>query len=120
MKKAGKRQGSVIDSRLAFYWIPESFKVFLDLPLEISKERILKNLQTNKLRAESEGTADVEKIYKKITERLQSERTRYKKLYGILNHTDKKNYDLVVDTNKNNLQEVAEIIVKKYRNWLNN
>ena len=119
VREAGERQGSVIDSRLAFHWIPESFKVFLDLPLEISKERILKDFEENKLRQASEKQSkDPDEVYEKITKRLESERKRYKELYGILDHTDKKNYDLVIDTNKNNLKQVVDIIVREYKKWI--
>ncbi len=117
VRKAGTGEKLVIDSRLGFHWIPESFKVFLDLPLEISKERILNNLKHNKLRQESEGMADAEGVYKKITERLESEKKRYKELYNI-DHTDKTNFDLVIDTNENNLEKVIATIVSEYRNWL--
>lgn len=117
VRNAGTGEKLVIDSRLAFHWIPNSFKVFLDLPLEISKERILNNLKHNKLRQQSEGIADIDEIYKKITERLESEKKRYKELYSI-DHTDKSNFDLVVDTNKNNLEEVVEIILAGYKKWL--
>lgn len=119
VRNAGTGEKLVIDSRLAFHWIPDSFKVFLDLPLEISKERILRNLQHNKLRQESEGMADAEGVYKKITERLESERKRFKELYNV-DHTDKTNFDLVVDTNRNNLTEVVEIILAEYKKWQNN
>src|SRR3989338_6787017 len=50
IKKLGYRSEIVIDSRTAFHFIPEAFKVYLDLPLEIAKERILNNLQENDLR----------------------------------------------------------------------
>lgn len=118
VKNAGEKENTVIDSRLAFHWIPESFKVYLDLPMEISKERILANLKINKLRAESEGKASREEIYKKITERLQSERKRYKELYGIEDHTAHGNFDLVIDTNKNNLKQVVDVVISEYKKWL--
>ena len=118
-RKAGEGEKLVIDSRLAFHWIPNSFKVFLDLPLEISKERILSNLKHNKLRQDSEGIADADGVYKKITERLESEKKRYKELYNI-DYTDKSNFDLVVDTNKNNLEEVVKIILTEYKKWREN
>ena len=116
VRKAGEMENIVIDSRLAFHWIPNSFKVYLDLPTEIAKDRIANNLKTNKLRQESEGHSNVEEIYKKITERLESEKKRYMDLYKV-DHTDKQNFDLIVDTNKNNLEQVVEIIVKGYKNW---
>ncbi len=119
VRKTGEMSKVVIDSRLAFHWIPDSFKVFLDLPLEISKERILNSLKTNALRQKSEGQANIEEIYAKITARLESERKRYLALYNI-NHTDKNNFDLVIDTNKNNLEQVVQIILESYKNWLSN
>lgn len=119
VRKAGENTDIVIDSRLAFHWIPESFKVYLDLPPEIAKERILTNLKVNILRKQSENSENAEEIYEKIIRRLESEKKRYKELYNI-DHTNKSNYDLVIDTDKNNLKEVIEIILKEYRNWREN
>ncbi len=117
VKKAGEMNEVVIDSRLAFHWIPESFKVYLDLPPEISKSRILNNLKENPLRRQSEESLTEEEIYEKITHRLESEKKRFKEMYGV-EHTDKNNFDLVIDTDKNNLEEVAGKIVSEYKNWI--
>jgi cytidylate kinase len=106
----------VIDSRTAFHWIPESFKVYLDLPPEIAKNRILNNLKENKLRQESEKVSTLEEVYAKMSERFESEQKRYWDLYKI-NNTDKNQYDLVVDTNKNNLEQVVDIIISEYKKW---
>jgi len=116
VKKAGEMQKIVIDSRLAFHWIPESFKVYLDLAPEIAKTRISNDLKENALRKQSENSSSVEEIYGKITSRLESEKKRYQELYGI-DHTDKNNFDLIIDTNKNNLEEVVNIIVTEYKKW---
>lgn len=118
VKKAGEQNKIVIDSRLAFHWIPDSFKVYLNLPPEIARERILNNLKENELRRESESSTSPEEIEAKINLRLASEKKRYKDLYGIENHTDPKNFDLVVDTNKNNLEQVVDIVVSEYQKWL--
>lgn len=120
VKKAGEQSKIVIDSRLAFHWIPDSFKVYLSLPPEIARERILNNLKENELRRESESSTSPEEIEKKIDARLASEKKRYKDLYGIENHTDPKNFDLVVDTNKNNLEQVVDIVVSEYQKWREN
>ncbi|HPS21265.1 MAG TPA: cytidylate kinase family protein [Candidatus Paceibacterota bacterium] len=117
VKKAGENTKLVIDSRLAFHWIPDSFKVFLDLSPEIAKNRILSDLKTNTLRKQSEDASSPEEIYKKITDRLESEKKRYMQLYNI-DYTDKNNYDLVINTDINNLEEVANIVVTGYKNWL--
>ena len=106
----------VIDSRTAFHWIPESFKVYLDLPPEIAKARILNSIKEDKLRAQSEQVSSEEDVYKKMSERFESEQKRYWELYKI-NNTEKSNYDLIVDTDKNNLEQVVDIVVSKYKKW---
>ena len=55
----------VIDSRTAYHWIPESFKVYLDLPPEIAKDRILNSIKENKLRELSEQASSAEEIFNK-------------------------------------------------------
>jgi len=118
VQKAGNMEKLVIDSRLAFHWIPESFKIFLDLPPEIAKERIYSSLQKNKLRKQSEQSENIDEVFDKIEHRLESEKKRYKELYNI-DHTDKNKFDLIIDTNKNSLQEVSEKVISEYKKWLN-
>src|ERR1035437_6878459 len=67
----------VIDSRTAFHWIPESFKVYLDLSPDIAKERILHNIKENALRAQSEQATTSEEVFQKMTARFESEQKRY-------------------------------------------
>lgn len=107
----------VLDSRLAFHFLHNSFKVFLDLAPEISKDRVISSLKNNNLRASSEGINTPEEVYLKIIERLESEKKRYKELYN-LDYTNKENFDLVIDTEKNNLDQVVGIILTEYQNWL--
>ncbi|MDP2947169.1 MAG: AAA family ATPase [Nanoarchaeota archaeon] len=106
----------VIDSRTAYHWIPESFKVYLDLPPEVAKVRILNSIKGDKLREQSEQVFSLEEVYEKMRERFESEQKRYWDLYKI-NNTDKNQFDLVIDTNKNNLNQVVEIIVSEYKKW---
>lgn len=120
VRKAGEKEKIVIDSRLAFHWIPMSFKVYLDLPPDIAKERILQNLSENPLRKQSEDSSTAEEIHQKIISRRESEKKRYKDLYGIEDHTAQSNFDLVIDTNKNNLEEVVHIIVREFKKWKEN
>lgn len=117
VKKTRDMENLVIDSRLAFHWIPESFKIFLDLPPEIAKDRIYKSFQKNKLRQQSEQSESIDEVFEKIKHRLTSEKKRYKDLYNI-DHTNKNNFDLIINTDKNSLEEVAEIVIREYKNWL--
>jgi cytidylate kinase len=109
----------VVDSRTAYHWVPSSFKVYLELSSNIAKGRILHSIKEDKLRAESEQVKNSEEVLEKMTERFQSEQKRYWDLYKIDN-TDMQQFDLVIDTNKNNLKEVIENIVSKYQKWLKN
>lgn len=109
----------VIDSRTAYHWIPESFKVYLDLSPEIAKDRVINSLKENPLRMQSEQVSTGEEAYKKMIERFESEQKRYWDLYKI-NNKDKKNFDLIIDTNKNNLEQVVDIIVSEYKKWKEN
>ena len=54
-----------------------------------------------------------------MIERFESEQKRFWDLYKIDN-TKKDQFDLVVDTDKNNLQEVVSIILREYKNWREN
>ena len=119
LRKMGENEKIVIDSRLAFHWMPESFKIYLDLPPEIAKDRILNDLEKNTLRQQSEKSSTSEEIYKKITIRLESEKKRYLEMYH-LDYTNKNNFDLVIDTNKNNLEQVVQIIISEYKKWREN
>jgi len=106
MRDLNKTEKIVVDSRLAFHWIPNSFKVYLDLPPEIAKNRILNNLKENKLRQQSEKeSSNLEEIYATMQKRLESEQKRYWDLYKIDN------------TDKNNLEQVVNIIVTEYKKW---
>lgn len=122
----GKQENIVLDSRLGFHFIPDSFKVFLELEPHIAAERILKNTQINPNR-KNEDTVNFDSVENILTSnetRLASERKRYKEIYGILDHTAHENFDLVLDTGSpeynNNVLAIVEAISKKYREWLGN
>lgn len=105
----------VIDSRTAFHWIPDSFKVFLDLKPEIAAERVFAQIKQEG-RLNQTGSSSAE-IYQNTLDRTASERKRYQNLYAI-DFTDRANYDLFVDTSKNSLEEVANIVYESYQKWL--
>jgi len=106
----------VIDSRTAWHWIPSSFKVFLDLEIQLAARRILSEMSEERLTSENIPRDPIE--YAKVLERrLELENKRYKALYDI-NPYDMTNYDLVVDTATNNIDQVAELVVNGFRDWL--
>jgi cytidylate kinase len=106
----------VIDSRTAWHWMPQSFKVYLDLDLEIAAKRILANMDPERLKVEDIPEKPSE-YAERLQARLDSETKRYMNLYQI-NPYDMSNYDLVVDTAKLDLEAVIETVTYTYKNWL--
>jgi cytidylate kinase len=108
----------VIDSRLGFYWIPESFKVFLWLSNEVAMARIYKDANLNTKRSSvGEESDDMSDIFDQVEERQQNERDRFRKRYGV-NPFDTSHFDLVVDTSRHSPQTVALTIFDMYKKWL--
>jgi len=108
----------VVDSRTAWHWMPNSFKVFLDLDLNTAAARILGKGSELSMRLKSEDIHQDPALYaEKLQRRLDSESRRYKALYDI-NPYDMQNYDLVIDTGTNNLDQVVEQLIAGYRHWL--
>ncbi len=109
------KDNMVIDSRIAWHWMPGSFKVFLNLDLEIAAARILRVLEQRK-GVNEDIPKDVKKYASALKNRLESENRRYKQLYDI-NPANLDNYDLVVDTDQNQLEEVIQAVLSNYREW---
>ena len=93
--------GFLIDSRLAWHFIPRSVKVFLDVSLEIATVRIFGARRGS----ESENT-DLVATSSAIERRLGSETQRYQGYYGI-DWLDPHHYDLVVDTSELSVSAVV-------------
>ncbi len=116
----GKKTEIVIDSRLGFYFIPESFKVFLELDPSVASERILKDKENNPNRHKEDNSAfdSKESIMESISNRLESERKRYQSLYNIEDLTNKSHFDLVINTSSTALEDVSKKIIEEYQKWL--
>ena len=116
----GKQSDIVIDSRLGFHFIPDSFRVYLDLLPETAAERILKDKESNPDRHKEDNRAfdTKEDIMKSIIDRQESERSRYDRIYNIKDVSCSDNYNLIIDTSKYTLEEVAQKITEEYKKWL--
>ena len=118
LRKLRDHNDIVVDARLGFYWIPESFKVYLDLSNDVAIARIFKDASINTLRSDSgEGSQTMSAVADQVEERMRSERIRFKKLYGI-NPYSTEHFDLVVDTARHSPQTVALAVFDTYRKWL--
>jgi CMP/dCMP kinase len=116
LRKLRNEQDIVIDSRLGFYWIPESFKVYLNLDIDVAIARIYKDMAENKARGVESGNSMTEVMHN-VKSRLKSEEERFTRLYGV-NPYRLENFDLVVDTSRHSPQTVALAIFDNYQKWL--
>jgi cytidylate kinase len=108
----------VIDSRLGFYWIPESFKVYLDLDMDVATARIFKDSVTNELREYNTGfDYSIQDVQKLVQARLDNEQRRFRALYGV-NPYSTANFDLVINTSRHSPQTVALTVFDTYKRWL--
>lgn len=115
LQKIGKKESDlVIDSRLAFHWIPDSFKVYLALDPDTAAERIFMHMKD--AGRVSEDATTVEEVFTSINRRYTSEQKRYMDLYGV-DPSEQKNFDLVVDTKANDLKTVIQIVTETYQKW---
>jgi len=102
----------IVDSRLAWFFIPTSFKVFLKTDVTVSASRISGDRQRG-----SEKYSSKEEAVKKIAARKASENKRYMELYGA-DCSDLNNFNLIIDTSFITPEEVANIILTEYNTWL--
>lgn len=103
----------IIDARLGFYAVPESFKVYLTVDITEAAKRAFNDPN----RKSTENLASIEEQKADIVKRYQIENERYWNLYHV-HKEDLSNYDLVIDTTKMTPQEVADKIEEEYKKWL--
>lgn len=96
-----------------WYAVPESFKVYLKVDIDIAAKRAL----ADETRKKTEEFLTLEEQKKDIEKRYQLENERYWNLYGVRKE-DESNYDFVLDTSNLTPEEVADILEKEYKKWL--
>jgi cytidylate kinase len=108
----------VIDSRLGFFWLPESFKVYLDIDMDTAAARIFSDMQDNKKRAKGAALmSTLGEVSWHVKKRMQEERKRYRRHYGI-DPYDSSRFDLVVNTERHSPETVALTVFDEYKKWL--
>ncbi|MBU2576742.1 MAG: cytidylate kinase family protein [Nanoarchaeota archaeon] len=94
----------VMDSRLGFHFISDSFKVFLKVDLSEAAKRIHGSAR------EGEKYFGVEEALEYLEKRILAEKIRYKQCYDIDFPCEEK-FDLVIDTTKKNPEEIVKEIL---------
>lgn len=98
----------IVDSRLAWHFIPDAYKVFLSVDPLVGAERVFEASRSDEFHGSLAEALD------NNLSRTRLEAVRYHTLYGI-ELRDYRNYDLVVDTSFASPQDVAATIEAGFR-----
>ncbi|MBR3134392.1 MAG: (d)CMP kinase [Clostridia bacterium] len=103
----------IIDARLGWYAVPESFKVYMRVDTKVAAQRAFNDPN----RKSTESFKTVEEQEQDMIKRYSLENERYFVLYGV-HKDDMSNYDFVIDTTSLTPDEVADRIIDEYQKWL--
>ena len=107
LEEDNEKEVWIMDSRLAFNNIPESFAVRLTVRDDIAAKRLIND---NKRGKEDSNYKSIDEAKIKIQERKKGEEERYKEVYDVdLSNPD--NYDLIIDTSFADIDEIADTII---------
>ena len=113
ISRDNKDMNIIFDSRLAWHFVPQSFKVFVSVSLDVAAERVM-----NDQRGSVEKYSSLEEAKELLAERAKTENIRYKDIYN-LNYMDFSNYDFVIDSTYCSQDIIAEIIMDEARQYYN-
>ncbi len=104
-----KDEKLIFDSRMAWHFAQNTFKIFLTIePMEAAK-RVMQGQQ----RGEEERYTDVNDACEKLIERSRIERERFIDIYGV-DYYDYNNFDIIIDTTHRTPQDIVSIILNNY------
>lgn len=102
----------VIEGRTSFHLLPDSIKVFITVSPQVGVQRIFDDKKER-----NEGSFNtVEDLMIETEKRMQSDRKRYHKYYGI-DVFDPENYDIVIDTTDLSLEEAEKKTLDAIKNF---
>jgi len=93
VKNIGETEDNFIfDSRIAFNFIPDAIKIYLDVSFEEGAKRIFLKQRESEKKAE-----DWNELAQRNEDRWETDRKRLEKLYGV-DMDNKENYNFYIDT----------------------
>jgi cytidylate kinase len=109
---ANDERQRVVDSRMAWHFLPDSFKVFLSTNIVCAAERVIADME----RSNEPVYADRNDAMLKLQERKRSENKRYLELYDA-DCSCLSNFDLVVDTTYSVPEDTIKVIISQFNQW---
>lgn len=103
----------IIDSRMAWKFVQNTFKVYLSTAINVSAQRIHND------KRDVESFSSVAETEKNIKARKASENLRYSTKYNV-DFSNLDNFDFVIDTSVASAETLSEYIIRNYLLWINN
>ncbi len=111
--RIGKERDMILfDSRLAWNFVPDSFKVFVITDIDEASRRVF----NDSVRANSESYDSQETCKKALINRQELESVRFKDIYNI-DYYHMSNYNLVIESTSAAPAELAEEILKRLEEY---
>lgn len=111
-KKLGETEDNfIIEGRTSWHFIPQSYKIYLDIAFEEGARRIFKALQNDNSRNEGSNLKTYDNVLTSLKTRRESDKLRYAKYFNI-DVFDVKNYDFVLDTTNLSVEQVFTKILE--------
>lgn len=101
----------IFDSRMAWHFAENTFKIFLTVDPTVAAERVMANQ-----RDAEERYTSIEEARDKLVERSRVEQARFMQLYGV-DYYDYNNYNLVVDSSARTPEEIVDIIWDTFQTY---
>ncbi len=109
-----KGEKLIFDSRMAWHFAEDTFKIFLTIDPMEAANRVFYHRSSAE-----ENYTDVNDACEKLVERSIVERKRFIEIYGV-DYYDFNNYNLVVDTTCKTPDEVVSVIMEYYKLYCDN
>ena len=107
-----KDEKLIFDSRMAWYFANNTFKIFLTIePMEAAR-RVMNNQ-----RGAEEHYDSIEEACEKLVERSMVERSRFIDIYGV-DYYDYNNFNIIVDTTNRSPEEIVDAIMENYEAYV--
>lgn len=99
----------VIDSRMAWFFVKNSLKIYISAHPHIAAGRVLADME----RKGEPAASDLISKSKELLERRSVEDRRFKKIYGV-DCADPGNFDIVIDSSRASINEITLLIVRLF------
>jgi cytidylate kinase len=100
----------VLDSRMAWHFVKDTFKVRLTVDPDVAVKRIFSDGDTEW----REKFSSLDEAMREVEKRKASEIKRYQKLYGV-NIGDDANFDLVINTSHRSKEETLKLFEDAFK-----